>query len=591
MDEFKKLGLSEKTLKTLKELNFTIPTDIQLQTIPLILKDKDLIGNAETGSGKTLAFVTTIIEKIIPGKGIQALILTPTRELTIQIAQVINLFSKNANLNIQEVYGGVSIVNQIRGVKKADIIVGTPGRILDHLQRGTLDFMELKILVLDEADRMVDMGFLPDVEKIIRQCPIKRQTLLFSATSSSSIDYIAEKYMKEPIEIAVGKFVDASKLHQFYYDTPPQLKFSLLVDLLKKEKSGIIMIFCNTRRNVDMLVRNLQKQKIESHAIHGGLSQDRRSKIMVKFHENKAEILVCTDVAARGLDIKGVTHVYNYDLPKTPDEYVHRIGRTARAGEKGLVLNIVSKRDYDSFNKIMHEEGFEITKRELPRVEMLSVDFKSQTRPGEHRFGGGGYRGGGGGSGGGRSYGGGGGRSYSKDSKSSGHSRPPRRDNNSSHSRDSHRSSGPSRDSHRSSGPPRRDNRPPRSSEGYKPQRRDSSSRDSRPPHRSSSGGGYRGNPNSKSRDSRRNQRREGGSYKGPKRDNNSSGSRDNRSSGGPRSYGGGSSGGSRPPRSRDGNRGPSKRSSGGDGYRGSPHKGKSSRGAKRLMPKRTKRR
>jgi len=385
MDEFKKLGLSQKTLKILEELNFTAPTDIQLQTIPLILKGKDLIGNAETGSGKTLAFVSGIIEKLIPGKGIQALILTPTRELTIQIAQVINLFSKNANLNIQEIYGGVSITHQIRGAKTAEILVGTPGRMLDHLQRGTFDFMELKILVLDEADRMVDMGFLPDVEKIIRQCPMKRQTLLFSATSSSSINYIASKYMKDPVTISVGKYVDASKLHQFYYDTPNQLKFSVLVDLLKKEKSGIIMIFCNTRRNVDMLVRNLQKYNIDSCAIHGGLSQDRRSKIMARFHKNEAEILVCTDVAARGLDIKGVTHIYNYDLPKTPDEYIHRIGRTARAGEKGLVLNLVSKRDYDSFDKIMHKEGFEISKKELPRVERLSVDFKNKTRPGEHR--------------------------------------------------------------------------------------------------------------------------------------------------------------------------------------------------------------
>ena len=203
MNEFKKIGLAGKIVDLLEELQFETPTEIQKKTIPLIMEGKDVIGNAATGSGKTLAFASGIIEKAIPGKGIQALVLTPTRELADQISKVIRSFSKKTSLVTQEIYGGVSLENQVMGAKKAEIIVGTPGRILDHLQRGTLDFFNLKILVLDEADRMVDMGFLPDVEKIIGQCPIKRQTLLFSATTSPDVAYIAKKYMINPQQITV----------------------------------------------------------------------------------------------------------------------------------------------------------------------------------------------------------------------------------------------------------------------------------------------------------------------------------------------------------------------------------------------------
>ena len=375
MDEFKKLGLSENVLKVLHELGYEKPTEIQSRTISLVLEGKDVIGNAATGSGKTLAFASGLIEKTVPGKGIQGLVMAPTRELVVQIAKVIRNFAKNSNLVIEEIYGGVNIDRQIRGVRNADIIVGTPGRILDHLNRKTFDFMDLKILVLDEADRMVDMGFLPDVERIITSTPKTRQTLLFSATTSQDVLYIEKKYMKEPKTVSVEQYIDSSKLRQYYYDTPSHLKFSLLVHLLKQEKSGIIIVFCNTRKNVDLVSMNLERYKIRSVAIHGGLDQKKRSRIMEQFQGNRANILICTDVAARGLDIKDVSHVYNYDIPKMSKEYIHRIGRTARAGKEGLAVSIVTSRDYDNFRKVMEDDSLNIEVKEMPKIEKLNPNF------------------------------------------------------------------------------------------------------------------------------------------------------------------------------------------------------------------------
>lgn len=376
MNEFKELGLNRELLEVLEELDFKKPTEIQIKTIPPILEGRDVIGKAATGSGKTLAFASGIIQHCKSGKGIQALILTPTRELADQTARVINLFSKNNLLNIKEIYGGVDIRRQIFDIKKADVIVGTPGRILDHLERGTLDFSGIKTLVLDEADRMADMGFLPDVEKIVKTCPKDRQTLLFSATTSPDITYISKKYLRDPLYITVEHYIDASHLRQVYYDTPNHLKFSLLVHLLKKEISGIVMVFCNTRRNVDLIASNLKRYGLHSHAIHGGLDQTKRNKVIARFHKNEADILVCTDVAARGLDIKGVTHVYNYDAPKSSEEYIHRIGRTARAGEKGMAISLISQRDFDNFRRVMEDDSLNIELKEFPRVEKLSANFQ-----------------------------------------------------------------------------------------------------------------------------------------------------------------------------------------------------------------------
>ena len=339
MEKFRNLKLSKGILKAIEEANFKEPSEIQEKTIPLVLEGKDVLGSSATGSGKTLAFAVGIIEKVEKGKGVQALIVTPTRELAEQVARHLRMFSKHFELNVKEIYGGVSIIPQIKNLERADIVVGTPGRILDHLDRRTLNLKNVKVLVLDEADRMLDMGFINDVEKIIRACPEERQTLLFSATIYSDIKRIAKHYMKNPISVEVGSYVDPSKLKEIFYDVPQDKKFSLIVHLLKKETNGFVMVFCNTRRNTDMVVKNLVRYGIYAMAIHGGLAQNRRNDILKAFHSHEVLILVCTDVAARGLDIKNISHVYNYDIPKTSTEYIHRIGRTARAGKEGIAVS------------------------------------------------------------------------------------------------------------------------------------------------------------------------------------------------------------------------------------------------------------
>ena len=373
MKSFEELGLSKPLLDMLKEAGLDKPSEIQEKAIPLILKGKDVIGNSATGSGKTLAFGSGIIERVEKGKGIQALILTPTRELAEQIGNVFKKFSSFKNLDIAIVYGGVNMGHQVRDLKKAEIVIGTPGRTLDHLEKGTLDLSDLKMFVLDEADRMLDMGFIRDVEKIIKNCPKERQTLLFSATIPWDIEELTFRYMKNPEKVSAESYVDASKLKQVYYDVERSKKFSLLVHLLKNEKPGLVMVFCNTRHNTDFVADNLIKMKIDSVAIHGGLTQDKRNKIIKKFHEKSVFVLVCTDVAARGLDIKGVSHVYNYDIPKTSQDYVHRIGRTARAGKEGIAINILCDRDYENFNNVIKDESLNIVPVEVPKMERVRI--------------------------------------------------------------------------------------------------------------------------------------------------------------------------------------------------------------------------
>src|SRR3989338_2421266 len=363
LEKFRELGLNEKILKVLGEMQFEEPTEIQEKAIPLVLKGKDVIGKSATGSGKTLAFGCGIIETSIRGKGVQTLVMTPTRELAEQNAKSLKNFAKNYHINIIEVYRGVSIIPQIENIKRADIVVGTPGRILDHLERRTLSLLKIKTLVLDEADRMVDMGFLPDVEKIIRSCNTERQTLLFSATLTGDINYIEKKYMKNAIHVGAESYVDPSKLKQIYFDVPNEKKFSLLVHLLKQEKPGLVMVFCNTRRNADFLVRNLRRYNLYAIAIHGGLSQNKRSRTMEEFKAGETNILICTDVAARGLDIKNVSHIYNYDISKNSTEYIHRIGRTARAGKEGIAVSLVSQRDYENFRRVIQNSSLNITNK------------------------------------------------------------------------------------------------------------------------------------------------------------------------------------------------------------------------------------
>ncbi len=387
MEQFEKLGFSREVLSVLKTAGFEKPTEIQEKTIPLAIAGKDIIGSSATGSGKTLAFASSIIENLKPNNHVQALIMTPTRELAEQVAKSISIFSKNRNLNVLAVFGGVDIQKQIRNLYKTDILVGTPGRILDHLNRRTLNLEHVKFLVLDEVDRMLDMGFHKDVETIIRQCPTERQTMLFSATISSDLDYLAKKYTKDPTDVLIESMVDHSKLKQIYYDVESNNKFSLLVHLLREEESELVMIFCSTRNNADFVAENLNNVGIKARAIHGGLVQNKRLNVLREFHEKRFNILVCTDIAARGLDIKGVSHVYNYDLPKVSNDYIHRIGRTARAGENGKIINILASRDYENFGNIIKNESIKINQENLPSFKSVRIrmDFSRKRNFSQNR--------------------------------------------------------------------------------------------------------------------------------------------------------------------------------------------------------------
>ena len=383
MNTFENLNFSEGLMKVIKGLGYKEPTLIQRDTIPLILKDKDVIGESATGSGKTLAFGAGIIEKCNSGEGVQALVLVPTRELAEQVKDEIIRLSYNKPIKTLAIYGGVSINPQIEHLRKTEVVIATPGRLLDHLNRRTINTSKVKILVLDEADRMVEMGFIEDVERIIKTCPRNRQTLVFSATIYGPTKEIAKRYMKDPITIHATKMVDPAKLKQTYYNVPSNLKRELLVHLLQKEKSDLVMVFCNTRRGTDMVVRVLRANGIKSAPIHGGLNQVKRLKTIELFHKGKFQVLVCTDVAARGLHIEGVTHIYNFDIPKEPGDYVHRIGRTARAGKNGLVINILADRDYDSFSRLqVTYREFDIQKEERPYLKINSINRSEEDSSG-----------------------------------------------------------------------------------------------------------------------------------------------------------------------------------------------------------------
>ncbi|MFX1511478.1 MAG: DEAD/DEAH box helicase [Promethearchaeota archaeon] len=372
---FKQLGIIEPILQVCAEENFEKPTEIQEKSIPYVIAGKDVIGEAATGSGKTLAFASAIIQRSSRGKGVQALIITPTRELTRQVADMIRSLSKYKPLKVATIYGGVSINPQIQNLRSADVVVGTPGRLLDHIGRGTINLRKVKILVLDECDRLLDMGFLPDVETIINKLPKNRQTLLFSATISFQVNLLAQKYMHEPIDVWAESYVDPDKLIQFYYGpVKDSLKFSLLVHLLKQNtKEDLSMIFCNTRRFVDILTRNLAHSSIKATALHAGFSQNERNKRLNQFLTKNSKILIATDVAARGLDIPGVTKVYNYDLPDNRKQYIHRIGRTARAGKEGKSITLVSQRDSEKFFHLFSDYRIEIEKGEIPFLKRIDT--------------------------------------------------------------------------------------------------------------------------------------------------------------------------------------------------------------------------
>ncbi|MBN1645900.1 DEAD/DEAH box helicase [Candidatus Woesearchaeota archaeon] len=380
MNKFEQLGISKQLNEAISCLGIIDPTEIQERSIPSILEGKDIVGESATGSGKTLAFGAGIIENVNQGQGIQALVLTPTRELAEQVKESLHSLSKQ--LRITAIYGGMAMNPQIVDLTRAEVVVATPGRMLDHLQRGNIDTSKIKIVVLDEADRMLDMGFIEDVNKIIQTCPKQRQTLFFSATISEEIKYLAKRYTANAVNVRVRNQVDPSKLKQVYFDVRRDMKLSLLTHLLEHESSELVLVFCNTRKTTDYVAKNLKLNNVDATAIHGGLTQNKRSDTMKGFNSGKTNVLVCTDVAARGLHIDHVTHVYNYEIPKDSKDYVHRIGRTARAGESGKVVNLLCDADHGNFSHIMRDYDFNIRKENMPQIQRIrTVVFNK--RPGQ----------------------------------------------------------------------------------------------------------------------------------------------------------------------------------------------------------------
>ena len=375
--EFNKFNINEKLKDKTNELGFKEPTLIQEICIPEIIKGKDVVGQAETGSGKTVAFCLPLLDKITPRGGIQTVVLTPTRELCVQVTDVFKEFGRTLKIKTTSIYGGVSIVPQIKRIRRSEVIVGTPGRMLDHLRRKTMDLGEIKFLVLDETDKMLEMGFIDDVEKIINYMPKKRQTLMFSATIERSIHRLMQRHLNNPEIIKTKSQVDKSQLHQTYYDIYQQNdKFSILVHLLKTNKDGLAIIFCATRRECDVVEKNLRVHCIKASAIHGGMNQNKRMKSLNALKEQKTDVLVATDVAARGLDIKNVSHIYNYDVPKTAIEYIHRIGRTARAGENGAAITLLTGSDHENFRRVQSNKELNIEKADIPEFKKVSFSRK-----------------------------------------------------------------------------------------------------------------------------------------------------------------------------------------------------------------------
>ncbi|OGI15388.1 ATP-dependent RNA helicase [Candidatus Micrarchaeota archaeon RBG_16_49_10] len=372
---------------SLDRIGFESPTMIQFETIPQIKQGYDVIGQSETGSGKTAAFGIPLVEKVMKGSKVQALVLAPTRELALQITEDLRKFSYFKRLRVEPIYGGVPINPQISGLRDAEIVVGTPGRILDHMERGTLRTDNVKVFVLDEADKMIDMGFIEDIEMIERNIPKQRQTLLFSATMPESMMRMRERFTKDARKIKTKMKVDEAVLKQYYCDVKPQMKFSLLVHLIKKENPNLSIVFCNSKRDVDVVAENLKENGINAAALHGGMVQNKRERVMESFHAGQIKVLIATDVASRGLDIKDVTHVFNYSVPKDPEDYANRIGRTARAGKSGKAITLLCSDDHQPFRRMSDIYSYDVEKLEVEDLKMLPFKRNEQRGDRFNRFG------------------------------------------------------------------------------------------------------------------------------------------------------------------------------------------------------------
>jgi len=372
LTKFEELNISPATLKSLKRMGFEEATPIQAETIPLGLGNKDLIGQAQTGTGKTTAFGVPMIDKIDYTKDIiQGIVIAPTRELAIQVSEELYKIGYGKRARVLSIYGGQDINRQIRALKRPPhIIVGTPGRLLDHINRNTLKLDHVQTVILDEADEMLNMGFIEDIEAILAQTPEDHQTLLFSATMPGPIQRIAERFMKDPQIVRVKtKEVTVSSIEQYYIEVQEKAKFDVLTRLLDIQAPELAIIFGRTKRRVDELSEALNLRGYNAEGIHGDLSQAKRLSVLRKFKEGSIDVLVATDVAARGLDISGVTHVYNFDIPQDPESYVHRIGRTGRAGKTGVAMTLITPRE-KSYLHVVEKT----TRKKMERMEPPTLD-------------------------------------------------------------------------------------------------------------------------------------------------------------------------------------------------------------------------
>ena len=373
IENFEDLPLTPEVMKGIEELGFSNLFPIQAQAIIPLLEGKDVIGQAQTGTGKTAAFGIPMVERVNPKiRRVQGLVLAPTRELAIQVAQRISRFSRYSMLKVLPVYGGEPIQKQIRALERGvHIVVGTPGRLIDHLRRGTLNLSSTKVVVLDEADRMLDMGFIDDINYILSRVPKDRQLSLFSATIDQSVMNVCHRYMKNPEKILVSKDeIALTQMNQYYMVVNSRNKLEYLLDILKRNNMEKAIIFCNTRRGTDWLAHKLNRNGYDANPLHGGFTQAQRDYVTNAFRNGKLKLLVATDVAARGLDIQGITHIINYDIPLDALVYFHRIGRTARMGNDGTAITLVGYGEIAELSKIKT-----LTKTNIEELEATNPQY------------------------------------------------------------------------------------------------------------------------------------------------------------------------------------------------------------------------
>jgi ATP-dependent RNA helicase DeaD len=377
---FAAIGIEPALAKALASLGYEEPTAIQREAIPPLLAGRDLLGQAATGTGKTAAFALPILQRILTGKPEpqrpRALVLVPTRELAMQVAEALHRYGRAKRATVLPIYGGQPIGQQLRALERGvEVVVATPGRALDHIERGTLDLAGVRMVVLDEADEMLDMGFSEDLEAILRRTPEERQTALFSATLPKRILGVAERHLRDPVRIAIAvertQAGAVPRVRQVAYVVARPYKHAALGRVLDMEAPTSAIVFCRTRLEVDELAEAMNARGYRAEALHGGFTQQQRDRVMKRFRANQADLLIATDVAARGLDIQHVSHVVNYDVPTEPDAYVHRIGRTGRAGREGVAITLVEPREHRLLRSIQHATRQRIGVETLPTVNDL----------------------------------------------------------------------------------------------------------------------------------------------------------------------------------------------------------------------------